>query len=794
MNDRQIQKLTTRLCDTGAEVVYFPVRHHSPAAAKLVDQLIGDFKPACVLIEGPSDFNEHIAELFLDHTLPISIYSYFQSSQTDSDGETMTAQHGAFYPFCDYSPEWVALQSAYRHGIKARFIDLPWPEVAFADQATHRYADAELRHGRYVQMLCERLQVEDFDDLWDRLVESVSELTLEDYLQRVHSLCLNTRIWQHDIRDSDQLREAFMADTVQASQAKSKGPVLVITGGFHSSAIASRLEGYSCPGIELASNKSTYDDAPESNMSITHAGIALTPYTYQRLDGQQGYNAGMPNPGFYDRVWQQHTEKRDNNDFVHHQLLQDLVKSLRQRKQVLSTADLIAVETSATALAAIRGRSQIWRTDLTDAVTSCLIKDEIEYGCDSPFIDAVHEVLRGDRRGTLAEGTRMPPLVEDIRLQLENANLEMTQRTTTLELDLLDQDQAVTSRLLHRLRVLGVAGFTLKRGVDFLSREDLVDLHETWTLRWSPSFESTAVESARFGPSLLAAVAACLSERVRKLKRGDSAGAAALLVQAAQTGAETISSRLLAQIEKAVGVEPEFVNACQTTGHLHFLFVCEEALATAGLACLGPLLKSAFERSLWLLESLGSSNENDGKIIRGIQILQQTYRRSAREIEIEAAEFLELLQRVQNDSKKPPHLRGAAAGILWSNGQTNVDVLLASLLEFSHPEALGDFLTGLFKLAREVAQRNPQLVRAIDETVLQFGGEDFQAALPALRLAFTSFSPREKHHMLQTLFSELGIVDAAPLKSLEVDEHTAAEALAIEEKLFEIIDKYGVTF
>ena len=571
----------------------------------------------------------------------------------------------------------------------------------------------------------------------------------------------------------------------KASSKNGKRPVLVITGGFHSSALAARLEGLPCPGIEI----DEADEELRSAFTVTHAGIALTSYTYQRLDGLSGYNAGMPNPGFYDRVWQQ---RKTGANFVHHELLESLVTALRSRKQILSTADLIAVETTAIALAAIRGRSHVWRTDLSDAVTSCLIKDEIEYGVQSPFIDAVNEVLRGDRRGTLAEGTRVPPLVDDIREQLKNADIEMTQRTKKIDLDLLDQQQAITSRLFHRLGILGIAGFSMQRGVDFLTRNDLVDMHETWAIRWSPAFDSTCVEAARFGPALQTAVAACLSEKVRKLKRGDSASAAALLVRAAQAGTETISQRLLSQIDATIGVEPEFNQACQTTGHLHFLFAWDEALGTLGLDRLAPLLRSAFERSLWLLESLGSSDENDGKTIRGIRTLHETHQRSGSALGLDSDEFAEVMHRIQVDGKKPAHLRGAAAGVLWSRGKTEVDTLLQILLEFSSPESLGDFLTGLFKLAREVAQRNPQLVRAIDGAVGQFGAEDFQAALPSLRLAFTSFAPREKHHMLHTLFADLGIVDAAPLKRLEVDSETAAEALGIEEKLFELIQKYGV--
>ena len=64
------------LADLKGRVVYFPVRHHSPACARRVREVIELMKPAAVLIEGPSDFNDRIAELFLPHRLPIAIYSY----------------------------------------------------------------------------------------------------------------------------------------------------------------------------------------------------------------------------------------------------------------------------------------------------------------------------------------------------------------------------------------------------------------------------------------------------------------------------------------------------------------------------------------------------------------------------------------------------------------------------------------------------------------------------------------------------------------------------------------------
>jgi hypothetical protein len=44
--------------------------------------------------------------------------------------------------------------------------------------------------------------------------------------------------------------------------------------------------------------------------------------------------------------------------------------------------------------------------------------------------------------------------------------------------------------------------------------------------------------------------------------------------------------------------------------------------------------------------------------------------------------------------------------------------------------------------------------------------------------------------MLTTLFESLGLKEVRPLAALEVDEATAAEALALEERIFEAVAKY----
>ena len=214
--------LLDRLCRLDQQVVYFPVRHHSPACALFLEQLIRQRKPAAVLIEGPADFNPVLDELSLPHQLPIAIYSYFR----DADDR----RRGAFYPFCDYSPEWTALTAAREAGARRSFIDLPWSEVAGADEAEHRYADGQLRRARYVAHLCEQFGVDTFDDLWDKLIEADESLTLEQFLQRVHAFCFQSRMWEEQIQDSDRRREAFMADCIRREIDETDGLVIVVTG------------------------------------------------------------------------------------------------------------------------------------------------------------------------------------------------------------------------------------------------------------------------------------------------------------------------------------------------------------------------------------------------------------------------------------------------------------------------------------------------------------------------------------------------------------------------------------
>ena len=78
------------------------------------------------------------------------------------------------------------------------------------------------------------------------------------------------------------------------------GPVLVVTGAFHTLALVDALSG--APEGALVR-----DRQPEGGFGPTAQGEAwLVRYDHERLDGLRGYGAGMPSPGYYERLHAAH--------------------------------------------------------------------------------------------------------------------------------------------------------------------------------------------------------------------------------------------------------------------------------------------------------------------------------------------------------------------------------------------------------------------------------------------------------------------------------------------------------
>ncbi|HEV2634260.1 MAG TPA: DUF5682 family protein [Actinocrinis sp.] len=92
------------------------IRHHGPGSARSVAAALAEYKPDCVLIEGPADADPLIGLVAReDLEPPVAILAYREADPRTS----------AFWPLAGFSPEWVALRHAVDQGTAVGFLDLP---------------------------------------------------------------------------------------------------------------------------------------------------------------------------------------------------------------------------------------------------------------------------------------------------------------------------------------------------------------------------------------------------------------------------------------------------------------------------------------------------------------------------------------------------------------------------------------------------------------------------------------------------------------------------------------------
>ncbi|RKS69145.1 hypothetical protein BZB76_6284 [Actinomadura pelletieri DSM 43383] len=713
-------------------VAFVGVRHHSPACARLVRDTIRRLRPAYVLVEGPADVNGRMAELLLGHEPPVAIYSYHR------DAERV---HASWTPFCAYSPEWVALNEGRAAGAELRFVDLPAWHPAFADRG-NRYADAELRYAEVAGRLCREFAVDNTDILWDHLFE----IDPDDTARRLDAYFDLLR-GGAEAGEDDAARESYMAAWIRAAEADAGDrPVVVVTGGFHKPALERLAE----------TGGTAWPDVPEPPEGST-GGSFLVPYSFRRLDAFTGYQAGMPSPEYYQRLWEGGPEKAASA------LVETVVARLRERRRVVSTADLVAARTLTDGLTRLRGHRAPARTDLLDGLVSALVNDDLDRRLPwtsrgrpapgaHPVVVEMVAALSGSRVGRLHRDTPAPPLVHDAAAELERLGLD---RDGPVALTLTTPRGLERSRALHRLRVLAIPGVVRRSGP--ATGADPV-LEEHWVVDVSDDDgrrASALIEAGAYGPTLAAAAAAVLDERMTAAGN-DMGGLADVLFDAALCGCADQSGRIAETIAAGIAGASHLAALGAVLEVALGLWRHDRVLGTARSPLLGTVVAEGVVRVLWLVEGVrGGPGPADLDRLRAVAAVRDALVHARGPLGLDRDAALGVARRVAARTDVPPDLRGAAFGLGRALGDT-ADPARA-LRGAAGPETFGDWLAGLFALARqEVLDPETAVLDVLDELVGAMGDDDFLVALPALRQAFEFFPPREREAIARGLLERHG--------------------------------------
>jgi hypothetical protein len=744
---------------------FIGVRHHSPACARLVGRVIASLRPAYVLVEGPADVNERLGELLLGHELPIAIFSHYRDEER---------AHMSWAPFCDFSPEWVAITEGRAAGAEVRFIDLPAWHPALAGRR-NRYADAERRYADAAERLCRAFAVDNVDALWDRLVEVEPDEGLAERLAAYFDGIRGDATAGED----DAAREDYMAAWIRAAVAAAGDrPVVVVTGGFHRPAVRALAERPAEPG---------WPEIPVPPQDSV-AGSYLVPYSFRRLDAFSGYQSGMPSPGYYQRLWEQ------GPDAAAQGLVEAVVTRLRSRGHAVSTADLIAARTLSEGLARLRGHRRPARTDILDGLVSALVSDDLDQPLPwarraclmpgaHPVVVEMVAALSGDRAGRLHRDTPAPPLVRDVDAELLRLGLD---REGSVGLDLTDPRDHARSQALHRLSTLGVPGFVRRSGPES-GADPLLD--EQWELTAADERRSVLIEAGAYGATLRDAATARLAELIAD--GTDPGWLATVLFGAALCGITDLSQRLTELIAASIGTARELGPLGTALATVLGLWRHDTVLGTAGSPMYAAVIDGAVTRVLWLAEGLhGGPAPADPGRLHAIVAVRDALLHAGEVVTTGRDVAQEVMARIAADRTAPPDLRGAAFGFGWSLGAAGDP--LRALRGASGADTLGDWLAGLFALARgEVLADGSELLDTLDGLVATM--PDFLEGLPALRQAFAYFPPREREQIARRLLARRQLAGSArALLRTTADPLLIAEAIALEEKVGRILAREGL--
>ena len=471
----------------------FGVRHHGPGCARSLVQALDRLEPDAILIEGPPDANEVLGLPLLasaEMRTPVAILVY-----------PPEAPHRAvFYPFAEFSPEWQAMSYSASHEERprVRFMDLPQaqpllakPEAPAPEDEVN--ADGEAESGDELaenaspptrQRSPSRTtpsrrsgQAAGFSDgelWWEHEIERRKDPTgmFEGLLEAMRAL-RESRPTPAD--DEEKQREAFMRQTIRGAIKEGFQKIAVVCGAWHAP-VLSEL-GPAKPDVERL-----------KSLPKTKTVATWIPWTPARLSFRSGYGAGVTAPGWYQHLW----------TTPHDATLRWTVRAartLREEDLPSSTASVIEAVRLAETLAALRGLGSPGLGEINESVQAVLCG-----GAAAPLALVRDRIEIGVGLGQVPKDAPAVPLRRELEAEEKRLRLKRTDEIKPLDLDLRETTDRARSRLLHRLRLLGVGWGTPR--VDDRQQVGHVP-RAVGPPEWQPELEVSLVgEASRWGNTI----------------------------------------------------------------------------------------------------------------------------------------------------------------------------------------------------------------------------------------------------------------------------------------------------
>ncbi len=671
----------------------FGVRHHGPGSARAVLRALAEFRPDLVLIEGPPEADDLIG-LAADPEMrpPVALLVYHDS-------------WSAFWPFASFSPEWQAMRWALSHGAAVRFCDLP---AAYRVQSK--------RDGDQVDPLGALASAAGYSDAerwWEDVIEhAAGSPDGKPAFEAVAEAMAEVRS-HHPASEYDLIREAYMRQVLRAGLKDGRERIAVVCGAWHVPALAGDLP------------PATRDAALLKGLKKTPVSATWVPWTHGRLGWWTGYGAGVASPGWYHHLFAV-------TDRPIERWLVQVAGVLRGEDLPVSSAHVIEATRLAETLAVLRGRPLPGLTEVTDATRAVLCDGE------EARLDLVQrKVVVGEQLGAVPDNTPAVPLVRDVAAAQKRLRFAPQAQVKDVDLDLRKPTDLERSRLLHRLRLLGVHWGLLRE-----ERRGTGTFWESWQLAWQPEFAVDLIAASAYGTTVTAAATAKVVASCEGL---DLPGVTELL-----------EACLLADLADAQPAVLDALNRCAAmdTGTVG-LMAAVPALARTlrygdvrgtSVEAVRPVLDGLITRIRVALPGAATGLDDDAA--REMTSTLDRMHAAIRLVGFALQEWLQTLRALVDRPDLPGLLAGRLLRILRDEGVLDADAVelrLARTLTVGVPPATAaGVIEGFAGDGGLLLVHDEALLGLIDQWLTSLPAETFPDVLPLLRRTFSAFAAPER--------------------------------------------------
>ncbi|MET9876066.1 DUF5682 family protein [Actinacidiphila glaucinigra] len=478
-------------------VALLGVRHHGPGSARAVRAALDRLEPRIVLVEGPPEADA-VLGLAADPGMrpPVALLAHVVDEPS----------RAGFWPFAEFSPEWAAIRWAAGHGVPVCFIDLPaahslllrderdaprGPQVRREGEGEGEEGDGAEEEAGAADARIDPLAVlartaghDDPERWWEDAVEHRGRdgEGEADPLAAFGALAEAMGVLRETYGDGghrgDAVREAHMRLRIREAR-RAHGRVAVVCGAWHVPALA-RTGG-------VTADRALLKGLPKAKVEVT-----WVPWTHRRLSRAGGYGAGIDSPGWYRHLF-------TSPDRPVARWMTKVAGLLREEDLPVSSAHVIEAVRLADTLAGLRGRPLPGLGETTDAVRAVMCD-----GSDVPLALIRDRLVVGDVLGEVPEGAPAVPLARDLAREQRRLRMKPEAPEREVDLDLRKDTDAARSRLLHRLRMLGIGW-----GQPGRSRTAATGtFRESWRLRWEPELAVAVAEAGVWGTTVESAAGA----------------------------------------------------------------------------------------------------------------------------------------------------------------------------------------------------------------------------------------------------------------------------------------------